>query len=64
MRKSFATVATREGFLTAVDPNVFFQVMLELESFATLRAFKLAEHCILVRTHRRGLTKKKKKLVV
>lgn len=58
MRKSFTTIATCEGFLTAVDPNVFFQVMLELESFATLRAFKLAEHCILVRTHRRGLMRK------
>ena len=40
--ESLATVLTLEGFLASVNALMFLQVMLELESFATMRALELS----------------------
>ena len=42
MGESLATVLTLEGFLASVNALMFLQVMLELESFATMRALELS----------------------
>ena len=43
MRESFATILALEGLLASVNALVFFKVMLELESFATMRALELSQ---------------------
>ena len=43
MGESFATVLTLEGLLARVNPLVLLQMMLELESFATMRALELSQ---------------------
>ena len=41
--ESFATVLTLEGLLARVNALVLLQMMLELESFATMRALELSQ---------------------
>ena len=43
VRESFATILALEGLLAGVNALVFFKVMLELESFATMRALELSQ---------------------
>ena len=43
MRESLATVLALERFLAGVDALVLLQVMLELESFATMGALELSQ---------------------
>ena len=43
VRESLATVLTLERFLAGVDALVLLQVMLELESFATMRTLELSQ---------------------
>ena len=43
MGESFATVLALEWLLASVNALVLLQVMLELESFATMRALELSQ---------------------
>ena len=43
MGESLATVLALEGLLAGVDPLVLLEVMLELESFATVGALELSQ---------------------
>ena len=43
MGESFATILALEGLLAGVNALVLLQVMLELESFATMRALELSQ---------------------